>query len=195
MVRESIDVIGAEELARLITPGLEYLKALEPGLLDANGGSPRYPEDPSALDGMFLNGEVDFNCKFGMFAVATGLAQGTYPEAAEQFVFPEGNMIKNKNYLAIPANAPNPAAALIMTNYMSSVESQTSKLQGTGMPPGIDPWKLSGQAWQQPHPVWLVSPRPIWMPMPHQTPTRRWSMSSKPHGSNISNATAPIRSI
>ena len=78
-----------------------------------------------------------------MFAVATGLAQGTYPEAAEQFVFPEGNMIKNKNYLAIPANAPNPAAALIMTNYMSSVESQTSKLQGTGMPPGIDPWKLS----------------------------------------------------
>lgn len=30
-----------------------------------------------------------------------------------------------------------------MTNYMSSVESQTSKLQGTGMPPGIDPWKLS----------------------------------------------------
>lgn len=141
--QESIDVIGAEELARLITPGLEYLKALEPGLLDANGGSPRYPEDPSALDGMFLNGEVDFNCKFGMFAVATGLAQGTYPEAAEQFVFPEGNMIKNKNYLAIPANAPNPAAALIMTNYMSSVESQTSKLQGTGMPPGIDPWKLN----------------------------------------------------
>ena len=52
-------------------------------------------------------------------------------------------MIKNKNYLVIPANAPNPAAALVMTNYMASVEAQTSKLAIAGMPPGIDPWRVS----------------------------------------------------
>jgi putative spermidine/putrescine transport system substrate-binding protein len=75
--------------------------------------------------------------------VAKGLENGTYPEGAEAFVFPEGNMIKNKNYLVIPANAPNPAATIVMTNYMASVESQVSKLKYTGMPPGIDPWKLS----------------------------------------------------
>jgi putative spermidine/putrescine transport system substrate-binding protein len=74
--------------------------------------------------------------------VATGLNNGTYPEGAEAFVFPEGNMIKNKNYLAIPANAPNPAAAMVMANYMTSVEAQASKLKFTGMPPGVDPWKL-----------------------------------------------------
>lgn len=140
--QQSADDIPAEELARLIAPGLDYLRELEPLLLDAAGGTPRYPEDNAALDGLFLNGEVDFNCKFGLYAVATGLSTGTYPEAATQFVFPEGTMIKNKNYLAIPANAPNPAAALVLADWMTSVEAQASKLQMTGMPSGIDSWKL-----------------------------------------------------
>jgi len=124
----SIEEMGAEELARLITPGMEYLKELEPHLLGA-GGTARYPEDPKALDGLFLNGEIDFSCQFGLYGVATGLRDGTYPEGAEQFVFPEGNMIKNKNYLVIPGNAPNPAAAMVMANYMASVDSQATKLE------------------------------------------------------------------
>ncbi|MSU91228.1 ABC transporter substrate-binding protein [Rhodobacteraceae bacterium 2CG4] len=140
--QQSVDQIEAGELARLIAPGLDYLRELEPLLLDAAGGTPRYPEDNAALDGLFLNGEVDFNCKFGLYAVATGLSTGTYPEAAQQFVFPEGTMIKNKNYLAIPANAPNPAAALVLADWMTSVEAQASKLQMTGMPSGIDSWML-----------------------------------------------------
>jgi len=141
--QDSADDLGAAELARLITPGLEYLKSLDPLLLGAQGGSARYAEDTAALDGMFLNGEIDIACNFGLYAVAVGLSTGTYPEAAEAFIFPEGNMIKNKNYLAIPANAPNPAATLIMIDYMTSVEAQTTKLKFTGMPPGIDPWKIS----------------------------------------------------
>lgn len=141
--QDSADDLGAAELARLITPGLEYLKSLDPLLLGAQSGNARYAEDTAALDGMFLNGEIDMACKFGLYAVAVGLSTGTYPEAAEAFIFPEGNMIKNKNYLAIPANAPNPAAALIMIDYMTSADAQTSKLKFTGMPPGIDPWKVS----------------------------------------------------
>lgn len=140
--QDSIQVVGAQELARLIAPGLEYLKSIEPLMLGGPNGNTRYPEDESALDGLLLNGEVDFSCKFGLYAVAVGLANGNMPEGAEAFVFPEGNMIKNKNYLAIPANAPNPAAALVMANYMSSIESQASKLAMTGMPPGVDPWLL-----------------------------------------------------
>ncbi len=141
--QNSIEDLGAAELARLITPGMEYLKELDGMLLGASGGSARYPEDPSALNGLFLNGEIDFSCQFGLYGVAIGLRDGTYPEGAEQFIFPEGNMIKNKNYLVIPANAPNPAAALVMANYMASVEAQASKLEVAGMPPGIDPWRLS----------------------------------------------------
>ncbi|WP_136658376.1 ABC transporter substrate-binding protein [Nitratireductor sp. XY-223] len=141
--QQSIDDLGAAELARLIKPGMEYLKSIEPLLLDADGGKPRYPEDIAALDGMFLNGEVYFNCKFGLYAVHTGLQTGAYPEKAEAFIFPKGVMIANKNYLAIPANSPNPASALLLANYMASVDSQASKLQNAGMPVGIDVWKLS----------------------------------------------------
>lgn len=141
--QQSVDEVGAEELARLIAPGLEYLKSLEAVLLGAQGGNVRYAADDAALDGMFLNGEIDMACKFGLYAVAVGLNNGTYPEGAEAFVFPEGNMIKNKNYLAIPANAPNPAAALVMADYMTSVNAQVSKLKFTGMPPGVDPWTLT----------------------------------------------------
>lgn len=122
--QQSVEELGAEELSRLIAPGLEYLKSLEPVLLGAQSGNARYAEDNAALDGMFLNGEVDMACKFGLYAVATGLNNGTYPEGAEAFVFPQGNMIKNKNYLAIPGNAPNPAAALVMVDYMTSVDAQ-----------------------------------------------------------------------
>jgi len=141
--QSSLDELGAAELARLIKPGMEYLKGLEPLLLGAQSGNARYPEDPKALDGLFLNGEIDFSCQFGLYGVATGLRDGTYPEGAEQFIFPEGNMIKNKNYLVIPGNAPNPAAAMVMANYMASVDSQASKLEIAGMPPGIDPWTLT----------------------------------------------------
>jgi len=141
--QSSVDELGAAELARLITPGLEYLKELDGLVLGGASGNARYPEDPSAQDGLFLNGEIDFSCGFGLYRVAVGLRDGTYPEGAAQFVFPEGNMIKNKNYLVIPANAPNPAAALVMTNYMASVAAQASKLEIAGMPPGIDPWLLA----------------------------------------------------
>lgn len=141
--QNSIEEVGAAELARLIKPGMEYLKEIEPLLLGGPSGNTRYPEDPAALDGLFLNGEIDFACQFGLYSVAIGLREGTYPEGAESFVFPQGNMIKNKNYLAIPSNAPNPAAALVLTDYMTTVEAQASKLKFTGQPPGIDPWKLS----------------------------------------------------
>lgn len=141
--QQSIDELGAKELARLITPALEYLKGLEANLLGAKAGNAQYAEDNKALDGMFLNNEIDMACKFGLYAVATGLSNGTYPEGAEAFIFPKGNMIKNKNYLGVPSNSPNPAATMVMANYMASVEAQTSKLKMTGMPPGIDPWKLS----------------------------------------------------
>ena len=52
-------------------------------------------------------------------------------------------MIKNKNYLAIPGNAANPAAALVLANYMASIDAQASKLGFVGYLPGIDLWVLN----------------------------------------------------
>ncbi|MGV8855485.1 MAG: ABC transporter substrate-binding protein [Devosia sp.] len=144
--QQSLDARGgAKELARLIKPGFDFLKAIEPLLLGGPQGSVRYPEDAAAADGLFRNAEIDLNCGFGLYAVGTKRADGSYPQTAEEIIFPAGNMIKNKNYLAIPANTPNPAAALVFANYMASVEAQVSKLDLVGYPAGIDPWMLSAQ--------------------------------------------------
>jgi putative spermidine/putrescine transport system substrate-binding protein len=144
--QKSRDELGAAEIARLIKPGMEFLKGLEPLLL---GGAPgrlaQHPASAQAAQALFRNREIHMTCSFGLYTVATLRANGGFPETAEEIIFPKGNMIKNKNYLAIPSNAPNPAAALVFINYMASVDSQVSKLQMIGSPPGIDIWKLSPQ--------------------------------------------------
>ncbi len=143
--QKNFDELGSAELARLMEPGIEYLKSLEPLLLGGAAGNPRYPENSDELDNLFLNSEVHFDCKFGVFANHNGLITGTYPEQAEEMIFPVGNMIKNKNYLTVPLNSPHPAAALVAINYFSSVDAQASKLQAAGMPVGLDLWRLNDE--------------------------------------------------
>lgn len=140
--QKSATELGAKEIARLITPGMEYLKSLEPLLLNGQSGTARHPETPDEAQGLFRNGQIAINCGFGLYNVATKRADGSYPDTAEEIVFPEKLMIKNKNYLAIPANAPNPAAALVLADFMSTVEAQASKLKTIGYPAGIDAWML-----------------------------------------------------
>ncbi len=136
------DAVNAAELARLIGPGMAYLKSLEPYLFTDPDGKHRYPADSKAADVLFRNGDIHFTCQFGTYAAATKVATGHYPDTAEAMIFPRGLMIKNKNFLAIPSNAANPAAALVLANYMSSVEAQVGKLGFVGYPTGIDHWML-----------------------------------------------------
>lgn len=139
----SASEISAGELARRIKPGMEYLRALEPYLLGGPQGHVKYPDSAKSMDASFLNMEIDFACKFGYYAASVGQAMGTYPDSGKQFIFPEKMMIKNKNFLAIPSNAPNSAAALVFINYMMSVDAQASKLKMAGMPVAVDFAKLS----------------------------------------------------
>ena len=52
-------------------------------------------------------------------------------------------MIKNKNFIGVPINAPNPAAAMVLANLLSSPENQISKLGAIGYVLGIDADLLS----------------------------------------------------
>lgn len=142
--QQSITAIAAGDLARIITPGMDYLKSLEPFLYSEDNGEPHYPSDAKASDTLFREGKTHFTCEFGTYAAATKVATGHYPNTAEAMIFPKALMIKNKNYLAIPSNAANPAAALVLANYLSSIEAQAGKLRVVGFPTGIDHWMLSG---------------------------------------------------
>ena len=142
--------LGAEEFARLTQPAYDYLKNIEPFLLGGGGadgerGSPIYPEDDSALEALFTNGEIDMGCKFGMYGTATNIENGTFSETTENIIFPTSGMIKNKNFIGVPANSPNPAAAMVLVNYLSSPENQISKLATIGYNLGVDADLLSAE--------------------------------------------------
>jgi putative spermidine/putrescine transport system substrate-binding protein len=55
--------------------------------------------------------------------VGTKIADGTFPESTKSFVFDSG-MCSNYNYLAIPYDAPNKAAALVAINEMLDPDMQ-----------------------------------------------------------------------
>jgi putative spermidine/putrescine transport system substrate-binding protein len=146
--QQSADDLGAAEFTRLAKPAFDYLKGIGPFLLggggsDAQRGSPIYPEDDAALEARFTNGEIDMGCKFGLFNTTTAIETGKFPATTKNIIFPAEGMIKNKNFIGIPLNAPHPAAALVLANYLASPENQISKLAVIGYPLGVDPELLS----------------------------------------------------
>lgn len=141
-LREPAD-LGREEFTRLVRPAFEYLRRMEPFLLGGGGvdgrpGSPVYPATAGALQSRFVGGEVDFDMEYGIYDVDRDIRAGVYPESVRNIIFPESGMITDKSFLAIPWNAPNPAAALVAVNALSSVRSQLSKLVDIGYAPGLD---------------------------------------------------------
>ena len=147
----SAEELGAEEFARLAQPAYEYLRRIEPFLLGGGGseGEPRFAHLPRGarrrLEALFTNGEIDMGCQFGLYNTAVAIETGRFPETAENIIFPAQGMIKNKNFIGIPRNAPNPAAALVLANYLSSPENQISKLETIGYPLGVDADLLSSE--------------------------------------------------
>lgn len=101
----------------------EYLNELEPYLWQ-QGRS--YPRDLAALDALFERGELDFTMSFTQTNAATRIAQGRYPDTVRSFVVSDGSLF-NTHFLAIPFNAPHPAAAVVLVNFLLSPEAQYSK--------------------------------------------------------------------
>ena len=142
--------LGADEVARLLEPGFAYLRALEPFLLGGGGtegvrGAPVYPPSAVAWERLVASGEIDLACEDNVFHAQSAVERGRLPESVRTIVFPEGAMRVNKSFLAIPANAPNPAAALVLADHLSSFESHVSKLDLIGYPIALDLPRLSSE--------------------------------------------------
>jgi putative spermidine/putrescine transport system substrate-binding protein len=110
------DQAAFDEYAPLVW---EYLNDIEPDLWR---GGETYPE-AAVLNNLLANQEVAFNMGYGPANAATNILGGTYPESIRTFVFDTGT-ISNNNFVTIPFNAPNPAGAMVVANYMLSEEFQ-----------------------------------------------------------------------
>jgi len=119
-----------------------YLNELE-SYLWRNGET--YPKDEAELRGLFANNEIDFSLTQDISGAGSAITQGLVPETTRTFVF--GNyMIGDFNYVAIPVNAPNKAAALVLANLILEPEFQAEQIlpeNGFGLGYAIDVNRVS----------------------------------------------------
>ena len=124
-----------------VDPAMEFLRSLNPYLWN-NGTT--FPDSSTTLDAMYADGELVMGMSYSPFAAATGIAEGTYPETTETFVFAKGN-IGNTNYMAIANNAPNKAGAMVVINAIISGEIQLTQYAQLRELPVVDASKLSAE--------------------------------------------------
>ncbi|HEY1016798.1 MAG TPA: ABC transporter substrate-binding protein [Herpetosiphonaceae bacterium] len=107
-----------------------------------------YPKDENELRTLFANQEVDFTITQAIAGAEPMIAEKTVPPTSRAYVF-DDNMIGDFNYVAIPANAPNKAAALVLANLILEPELQAAQIvpaNGFGLGFGIDVGKVSEPA-------------------------------------------------
>jgi len=113
-----------EELYRKKSPALwDYLLDLSPYLWQ-EGRS--YPKDLAFLDTLFENQEVWINMSYTQAQVQARILQGRYPSTVRSFLMEEGSLY-NTHFTAMAYNAPNPAGALVLMNYLLEPKIQRAK--------------------------------------------------------------------
>ncbi|GGL69698.1 ABC transporter substrate-binding protein [Wenxinia marina] len=98
-----------------------------------------YPTSITQLQQMFANSEVDLIFDYNPSQFGVLVENGTFPATVRSYGL-DGGTIGNTNYLTIPYNSPNKAAALVAVNLMLSAEAQLEKARPDvwGAPPAID---------------------------------------------------------
>jgi putative spermidine/putrescine transport system substrate-binding protein len=123
----------------------KYLNELKPCLWRQGE---TYPKDESELVNLFANNEVDFSITNDITGAGRWIADGRMPETARAFVF-DNYMIGDFNYVAIPLNAPNKAAALVVANLLLEPELQAAQIlpeNGFGLGYAIDITRVTEEA-------------------------------------------------
>ncbi len=88
-----------------------------------------YPPDVAAMHRLFANREIDFTMSNNQNEVVTKVRQGILPAGSRAVLLDEGT-IANAHYVGIPFNAPNPAGAMVLANFLLSPEAQVEKQRG-----------------------------------------------------------------
>lgn len=122
------------------------LKALAPSLWREGK---TYPETPVRMNSLFADGEVDFSFSYHPAEASKNILDGLFPETVRTYAFDEGT-IANTHFVAIPFNAADKAAAMVVADFLLSPEAQLEKANPDvwGDFPAIDTSRLDAE-WQQ----------------------------------------------
>lgn len=108
-----------------------------------------YPDSPVRMNTLFADGEIDFSFSYHQGEASRNIHDGLFPESVRTFVFEEGT-IANTHFVAIPYNAADKAAAMVVADFLLSPEAQLekSKPEVWGDFPAISTTLLP-EEWQQ----------------------------------------------
>lgn len=127
----------ADDVRAVVEPGLEYLRSLNPYLWKQGK---TFPGDSTVCSQMYADGELVMNMGYGSPQVEVN--DGALPATTRSFVFDTGT-VGNSNFMAIAANAPHKAAALVAINEMTSPEMQLSAYERLRTMSVLDMGRLS----------------------------------------------------
>lgn len=116
MTKEAFNELGA--------PVMAYFNELSPYLWREGT---TYPATQAQMDDLFKNGEIAMTIGFEVGKTSGLVASGVYPDTVKTYVFDTGT-IGNAHYLAVPYNAPEKAAALLLIDFLQSPMAQLEKM-------------------------------------------------------------------
>ena len=127
-----------------------WLETLEPHFWR---GGEVYPPGVAEMHRLFANGEIDFTMSNNHNEAITKVRQGILPPSARPFLLRDGT-VANAHYIGIPFNAPNPAAAMVVADFLLSPEAQLEKLKPSVWADGTvldiesvpEPWRSGFQS-------------------------------------------------
>jgi len=108
-----------------------------------------YPQSPVQLHHLLADGEVDFAISYHPAKASEMIQHGLYPDSVRTFVFKEGT-ISNTHFVAIPFNAADKKAAMVVADFLISPAAQLQKadINVWGDLPAIDIQRLDA-GWQE----------------------------------------------
>lgn len=108
-----------------LAPCAERLRDIAPALWREGR---TYPASAAQLDDLFADGEIEFSVSFNPASASQRIADGRFPETTRSFVF-DGGTLTNSHFLAIPHDAADASAAMVVANFLLSPEAQYAKAQ------------------------------------------------------------------
>lgn len=115
--------LAEENAEEALAPLFAYLDALHPHLWRSGR---TFPANQAALRQLYSDGEIEIGFANNPAEASGAMARFEFPETTRSFVFDDG-MIANSHFVAIPANANAPQAALVVANFLMSPLAQLRK--------------------------------------------------------------------
>jgi putative spermidine/putrescine transport system substrate-binding protein len=112
-----------EKYARFSRELWNYIREIKPFLWKQGN---TFPESVAPMHQMFANGELWFTMSNNDSEVDNKISQGLFPLSAKAYV-PSFGTIQNSHFMGITKNASNKAGAMVVINFLISLEAQLKK--------------------------------------------------------------------